>query len=88
MSQPLIPSRSFAQNCGWQDVYSLQYLDPNISIEKKAGTLGTLFLLDYMYFERDSDMIECRNGKLTITFFNCSCYGCICPCKLEDSSNN
>ena len=33
------------------DVYSLQFKDPNLTLEQKAGTLGTLFLLDYMTVE-------------------------------------
>ena len=33
------------------DVYSLQFKDPNLTLEQKAGTLGTLFLLDYMPVE-------------------------------------
>ena len=108
--------------CTDSDVYTLQFKDPNMSIEQKAGTLGTLFLLDYMYFERtstiavlrlygvcalstqvspdshshfiphlpyctgDNDMIDCQDGKLIITFFNCSCFGCVCPCKIESDN--
>ena len=65
------------------DAYTLQYLDPNQSLEQKAATLGTVFLLDYMFFERDQDMCTQQNGKLVITLCNCSCCGMVCPCQLK-----
>ena len=65
------------------DVYSLQFKDPNLTLEQKAGTLGTLFLLDYMFFERDQDMCASENGKLVITLCNCVCMGMVCPCKIK-----
>lgn len=51
--------------------------DPNF----KTCVLSSLFYLDFMFFEMDNGICGTNSsGDLVITFFNCYCSGCICPC--------
>lgn len=54
---------------------------PNASEEEKAAMLGTMFLLDFMFFEDDGAM-KCDGGSLEIKCCDMYCCGCKCPCKL------
>jgi hypothetical protein len=64
------------------DIYEVQFNSNAITVQQKANILGSMVHLDYMFFERDNDMLACPGGDtLEITFFNCFVYGCICPCK-------
>lgn len=64
------------------DLYTLEFTDPTIGAEEKATILSSLLLLDYMFFEKNNDMIECRDNALHINLANCFCFGCVCPCKI------
>lgn len=58
--------------------------DPNF----KACILAGLFYLDFMFFEIDHGMCDTNsNGDIIITFFNCYCSGCICPCCITIPKN-
>jgi hypothetical protein len=63
------------------DTFTLE-LNANMTPEQKASMIGSLLLLDYMFFERDSDgwSFDPIEQKVTINLFNCYCYGCIHPC--------
>ncbi|KAJ1470387.1 Scramblase-domain-containing protein, partial [Baffinella frigidus] len=66
------------------DTFTLE-LSQNLSVEQKANMIGSLLLLDYMFFERDTDGFSFEDGGIAINLFNCYCYGCICPCKCQCS---
>lgn len=71
------------------DIYEVHFNSKDITIQQKANILGSMLHLDYMFFERDNDMLSCSGGdSLTITFCNCFVYGCICPCQLTLSRGN
>ena len=66
------------------DVFTLQFKDPNMSLEQKAGTLGSIFLLDYMFFERDGDLISFNDdGSVNLNLCNMSCCGMVVPCQIS-----
>jgi hypothetical protein len=66
---------------GDADTYRMS-VSPGMSADQKAVFLASLLLLDYMFFERDSDMIKFENGcqTLTINCFMLYCCGVLCPC--------
>ena len=64
------------------DLYTLEIHDATVTPQQKASLLGSLLLLDYMFFEKDNDMIYCENQKLKINLCNCYCYGCLSPCEI------
>ena len=69
------------------DTYTLEFKDRSMTPQQKAAMLGSLFLIDYMFFERDIDMCGTdSNGNCYINFCNCYCYGCLCPFKVVLSS--
>lgn len=76
------------------DTYTVTFIDKTLAPQQKATILGTVLLMDYMFFENDNDMIHCDpfNQTLTITPCVCYCFGCLCPCSFtlggKDSSNN
>ena len=66
------------------DTYLVEFKDPSMTPQQKAAMLGSLFLIDLMFFERDIDMCGVNSdGKCYINFCNCYCYGCLCPCQIE-----
>ena len=64
------------------DVYTMEFTDPALNPYQKATELAALFLVDYMFFERDNGMCHQENGKTYITCFLCYCAGCIIPCNI------
>ena len=68
---------------GDADTYSMTMKDENMTAESKATFLASLMLMDYWFFERDSDMIACKNGctRLEITCCLWYCCGVLYPCK-------
>jgi len=64
------------------DIYEVVFKSKSITPQQKANVLATMIHLDYMFFERDNDMVYCEGNKLHIVFFNCFVYGCVCPCEL------
>lgn len=70
------------------DVWEVAFKTKNITPQQKANILGTMIHMDYMFFERDNDMVYCEGKALHIVFFNCFVYGCLCPCELVLQSNN
>ena len=64
------------------DVYTIKVADRAYTPQQKANLLATMALLDFMFFERDNDMIHCKDGKLHFVFTNCYCYGCLLPCEI------
>lgn len=70
------------------DLYSVDFKESGVSARKKALVLSSMVLTDYMFFDRDNDMCRSDGNTTTITFFNCFCYGCICPCQFSCSSDS
>jgi imidazoleglycerol phosphate synthase glutamine amidotransferase subunit HisH len=66
---------------GDADIYTM-HIAPGMNANQKAIFLASLILTDYMFFERDSDMIKFENGcqTLTINCFMLYCCGVLCPC--------
>jgi len=64
------------------DTFTLE-LSQNLSVEQKANMIGSLLLLDKMFFERDTDAFGCDANGIFINCFNCYCFGCICPFSCE-----
>jgi hypothetical protein len=50
--------------------------------------LSINMLLEFMFFENDNGMLDCADGSLHITCFNCYCCGMICPCKCDAAGGN
>jgi len=69
------------------DLYEIEFKTPDVTPQQKANVLGSMVLLDYMFFERDNDMIGYDDG-IKINCFNCFCYGCICSCTLHFKNND
>mmetsp|Transcript_22496 Transcript_22496/g.57894 ORF Transcript_22496/g.57894 Transcript_22496/m.57894 type:complete len:289 (-) Transcript_22496:349-1215(-) len=63
------------------DSFRMEFKDTTIDPTAKANMIGSMLLLDYMFFERDVDMLSCEDGQVIITFFNFYCCGCLCPCQ-------
>lgn len=66
------------------DLFDVQFINKDITAVQKANILAQLIHMDYMFFEFDNDVCD-GNG---ITLFNCFCFGCVCPCRLENSGNS
>jgi len=58
------------------DTFTLEFT-PGLNVAQRASLLGTLLLLDYMFFERDVGI--CEGGKLLC--FNFYFMGMTCSCK-------
>jgi len=69
------------------DTFTLEITDPSMSPDQKASLLGSLVMLDYMFFERDSDGVKCEGGNPSVNFCNFYFMGCIIPCKCEGGEN-
>ena len=61
------------------DAFTIEIKDKTMTPLHKAQLIGAMLLGDYMFFERDTDMISCENGALTFNLCNCFCFGCLCP---------
>eukprot|EP01062_Namystynia_karyoxenos_P080541 TRINITY_DN8692_c0_g13_i1.p2 TRINITY_DN8692_c0_g13~~TRINITY_DN8692_c0_g13_i1.p2 ORF type:complete len:420 (+),score=108.49 TRINITY_DN8692_c0_g13_i1:68-1261(+) len=61
------------------DTFALEF-PPGMPPQEKATLLGTLLLLDYMFFEQDRPW-GCEDGKLTCTCCFWYCCGGVVPCK-------
>lgn len=70
------------------DLFEVSFKYKESTPVQKANLMATMILKDYMFFERDNDMCYYENDACHIVFFNCFCYGCICPCKLVLKSNS
>lgn len=70
------------------DIYEVDFLSKSVTPQQKANVLATMVHLDYMFFERDNDMVYCDGDGLHIVFFNCFCFGCVCPCECVLNNNN
>ena len=70
------------------DIWEVDFHAKEITPEQKANVLSSMIHLDYMFFERDNDMCRYDHDGLHITFWNCFCYGCVCPCKVVLNSNS
>lgn len=77
-----------AECCTDSDRYYIEFKDKSLTPQQKATLLGTLMLTDFMFFEQDNGMVQCRDKRLIITFFNCYCGGCVCPCQCILDGNN
>ena len=56
------------------DLYELEIHDVSITPQQRATLIGTLLMLDYMFFERDIDMCGIDgNGKPYINLCNMYC---------------
>jgi len=70
------------------DLFDVQYKNPSITPQQKANVLAQMVLLDYMFFERDSDMCYSDSAGFHIVFCNCFIYGCVCPCDITISNSS
>ena len=70
------------------DIYEVHFVSKDITPQQKANILASMVHLDYVFFERDNDMIYCDGQDLHIVFCNCFVYGCICPCECVISPNS
>lgn len=64
------------------DTYLVEFKDPSMTPQQKAAMLGSMLLLDYMFFDRDLGdrcSFDAR-GNVSINISNCYMYGCVCPC--------
>ena len=69
--------------CTDSDEYTMQFAEGSgLAPQQKAMMLASLVLVDYMFFEQDNGMINCRNNELNITLCECYCLGCLCPCNI------
>ena len=59
------------------DIYEVSFVSPDITPQQKANILASMIHLDYVFFERDNDMVYCEGSDLHIVLFNCFCYGCM-----------
>lgn len=73
---------------GDADRYYIEFKDKSLTPQQKATLLGTLMLTDFMFFEQDNGMCQCRDRSLKITCFMCYCSGCLCPCNIVLSGKN
>lgn len=60
------------------DKYLVTFGEDN-SADDKAALLTSAFLVDFMYFEADQGMLNCRNGNCSATCCLCYCMGCTIP---------
>jgi hypothetical protein len=63
------------------DIYEVTFHSKDITPQQKANILASMIHLDYVFFERDNDMIYCEDNALHIVICNCFIYGCVCPCE-------
>lgn len=71
------------------DQFTIEFNESvSLAPQQKALMLASLVQIDYMFFEKDNGMCKCENNKLKITFFECYCMGCTCPCNLEVDPRN
>jgi len=73
---------------GDSDMFIMEFKDPSLTPTQKASLLGTLFLLDFMFFELDNGMLSCENGGVVCTLCLCYCGGCLVPCNLKCGGND
>ena len=66
----------------------MEFTANDMNVHQKAGLIGSLFLIDYMFFERDQGMCEYRDDTLYITCCLCYCFGCLCPCRISAKNSN
>jgi len=64
------------------DIYVVAFEEEDVTPQQKANFLGTMIMMEYMFFERSNDICRYDGRYFHLTFFNCFCYGCVCPCKL------
>jgi hypothetical protein len=70
------------------DLYDVRFTNPTaVTPQQKANVLAHMVHLDYMFFERDNDMCYHDAQGTHIVFFNCFCYGCVCPCEIVLNNN-
>lgn len=69
------------QAVGDSDKYLLE-LENGLSANQTANLVGTMLLLDYLFFEGGPPCELTANG-VSVNCFNLYCCGCICPCKCE-----
>jgi len=66
------------------DCYTLDFPE-SMTPAEKARLIGSLLLVDYMFFERDHDAFSCEDNQCMLNLCNMYCCGCICPCKIDIS---
>jgi len=70
------------------DLFDIQFKNQSITPQQKANVLAQMVHLDYMFFERDSDMCYADGNTFHIVFCNCFIYGCVCPCEIALSTSS
>uniref|UniRef100_A0A7S0P2R7 Phospholipid scramblase n=1 Tax=Calcidiscus leptoporus TaxID=127549 RepID=A0A7S0P2R7_9EUKA len=71
------------------DSFTLTYKEGiGLTPQQKATMMAGLLLADYMLFEQDNGMCECKNNALYITFFDYYCCGCVGSCSIKLQNNN
>lgn len=62
------------------DVFAIEF-QKNLSTEKKATLFGSLYLIDYMFFENEGEgNVDLLNQNCSFKCCDLYCCGCTCPC--------
>ena len=62
------------------DVFAIEF-QKNLSTEKKATLFGSLYLIDYMFFENEGEgNVDLVNQQCSFKCCDLYCCGCIHPC--------
>lgn len=63
------------------DVFSIEFQNRDLDVNKKATLFGALHLIDYMFFENEGqgsvDLVNSRGSYKLCDFY---CCGCVLPC--------
>jgi len=67
--------------CTKSDSYEMHF-DTEATVDQRLALLTSSILVDYMFFESDTGMIDCSDKSCGCNLFMCYCCGCIIPCKI------
>ena len=63
------------------DVFSIEFRDVDLDVDKKATLFGALHLIDYMFFENEGDgAVDVVNRRGACKLCDLYCCGCVVPC--------
>jgi len=63
------------------DVFSIEFKDRDLDVNKKATLFGALHLIDYMFFENEGQgTVDLVNQRGSYKLCDLYCCGCVVPC--------
>jgi len=66
------------------DVFSIEFQNKDLDINKKATLFGALHLIDYMFFENEGQgTVDLVNQQVSYKLCDLYCCGCVVPCKCD-----